>query len=82
MSLAPLLTVKEAAQRARIHPDTLNALIRRGSGPATTQLGCKVLVREDALALWIEANTAATARPRVRSRHLPLPPAAPQAMAI
>ena len=57
MPTPALLTKKEAAAHARVHPATLNALIRDGRGPATTTVGAKVLVREDALKAWLDAST-------------------------
>ena len=57
MSTSSLLTKKEAAARMRVHPATLNALIRNGRGPATTAIGGKSLIREDALTAWLDAST-------------------------
>ena len=57
MAPCPLLTTREAAERARVHPVTLRRLIRTGRGPAVTMLGAKELIREDSLARWIEQAT-------------------------
>jgi excisionase family DNA binding protein len=53
-----LLTKDEAAERARLKPRTLMALVRSGRGPAITKLGGKTLFQKSALNIWIEANTA------------------------
>ena len=52
-----LLTVTEAAERARVHPVTLRKLIRAGTGPVTTTIGRKNLIRTDRFEAWIDART-------------------------
>ena len=56
-TMLALLTTKEAADRARVHVGTLRTWIRTGDGPAVTKLGGKQLIREDALARWLEKHT-------------------------
>ena len=51
------LTTKEAAERSRIHVETFRSLIRSGRGPVLTVIGSKRLVREDALATWLDHQT-------------------------
>lgn len=52
-----LLTTREAAALARVHPVTLSRLIREGRGPAVTTLGDKRLFQASALRAWIDART-------------------------
>lgn len=67
MQFPSLLTTKEAAKRVRVHPATLNGLIRDGKGPAVTHIGRKALIREDVLAEWVNALTEPA--PPEASRH-------------
>jgi hypothetical protein len=52
-----LLTIPEAAKRARVHPQTLRQLIRDGQGPAATHISAKTLIQERHLWAWIDACT-------------------------
>ncbi len=52
-----LLTANEVAKQARISRRTLDKRIKAGTGPAVLRMGCKVLVRSDALEAWLERLT-------------------------
>ena len=52
-----MLTKDEAAERARISRRKLDMQIRAGTGPVTTLIGARRLVRSDMLAEWLERCT-------------------------
>jgi excisionase family DNA binding protein len=54
-----LYTKREVAMRVRISERTLDRLIAKGTGPAITRIGSRVLFRADLLARWIEAQDGA-----------------------
>ena len=52
-----LLTLKEAAAKARVGLSTLNVMLARGEGPALTRIGGRVFVRADRFDAWVEERT-------------------------
>ena len=54
-----LLTLTEAAARARISARHLDRLIAAGTGPSVTTIGLRRLISAEHLQSWIEANTVA-----------------------
>jgi excisionase family DNA binding protein len=56
-----LLTLNEAARRARISRTSLYRMRDAGLGPRETRLGRRVLVTETALCEWIEQRQSRTA---------------------
>jgi excisionase family DNA binding protein len=59
-----LLTKREAAARLRVSERTLHRWLIDGEGPIVTRLGCRVMIREDHLAHWIERCAAPVLVPR------------------
>lgn len=55
-----ILTKEEAASRAKISPRFLHKQIKDGIGPATFQLGRRVLVRSGALQAWLEKRSTSS----------------------
>jgi len=53
-----VLTLDEAAKRARISRRQLNYQIAAGRGPAVTRIGHAVRVRSDAFEEWLDRCTA------------------------
>ncbi len=56
-----LLTISEAAAKARISTRLLRQRIAEGQGPLVTRLGrgrSRVLIREDLLETWIKERTS------------------------
>ena len=53
-----LLTMDEAAERARISRRHLNNQIAAGAGPAVTRIGGAVRIRDDELQAWLVRCTA------------------------
>jgi len=52
-----VLTMDEAAERARISRRFLNYQIAAGAGPAVTRIGGVVRIRDDQLQAWLERCT-------------------------
>ena len=52
-----VLTKDEAAERARISRRHLDYQIKAGTGPAVTQIGGAVRIRDDELQAWLERCT-------------------------
>lgn len=52
-----ILTMNEAAERARISRRMLDYQIKAGAGPAVTRIGGSVRIRDDELQAWLERCT-------------------------
>ena len=61
MNIPELMTLPEAAAKARVALRTLHHLIAPGRGPITTHLGGRTVVRNDHFAEWVDGNARRSA---------------------